>query len=324
MASAVFRGLVELPSNMMVAEDALGHRFEVDLPGVKIAVTVPALPGADPPELFDLVHPDPDITRLVHDDGRAWGYGAFGITPGAPRILASWVKTVALDATVRDADDLDANSASSLGKTFDDWWSRVIAWLELWTPQHLNPDANGPVRTRGRVYDMRLGNPPPNSTGWSTGGRIIMHRSVAAAVSHAMLTEALARAATDEVPPLQWQMLCRARRLVDRRQALLDAAAAAEIALAETIHQRLANASVAAKERIVRDAQGIVGLLGLVEDLDAVDQSDSRRSRVADRLAGPRNDAAHQGVVPTQETLQRALREVQDTLEAYTPAPQPT
>jgi hypothetical protein len=142
-------------------------------------------------------------------------------------------------------------------------------------------------------------------------------------ITSALLSGALLRSAAGEEPTLQWRLLSRAQRLYDHRQAIVEAASAAEIALAESVHRRLGSTtSERARERIIKNANGIVGLVELLHELDG-DTTKSRRNAVADRVAGPRNLAAHRGIAPDLPTLHAALAEVRQLLTKYTPAPSP-
>lgn len=134
--------------------------------------------------------PTPLLVALMaslNGDRGGWGGVAYAEKPGSPRILASKVRAVALEAVLADV-DLDVPMAAMvLGEIFDAWWSDVLTWLELWTPQHLIPDANAPLRSRGHVYDMR--SQPAELTGWSHGGEIRAYRSEQA-VTQAMFSSA--------------------------------------------------------------------------------------------------------------------------------------
>src|SRR4051794_25452424 len=106
------------------------------------------------------------------------------------------------------------------------------------------------------------------------------------------------------------------------RQVLMNAAAAAEVPLAEFVYVKLGSVSERPGERVTRNANGIVGLLQLAEDLDGPVAA-SRRNRISARVSGPRNDAAHRGITPSESGLADALTEVRDLLDRYAPAPTP-
>ena len=65
-----------------------------------------------------------------------------------------------------------------------------------------------------------------------------------------------------------------------------------------------------ALEATIRSANGLVGLLKLVEQIDSTEKS--RWKRVADRLANPRNSCVHRGIEPTREEVQSAIEEASD------------
>jgi hypothetical protein len=136
-----------------------------------------------------------------------------------------------------------------------------------------------------------------------------------------MFSDALARVSREESPAVQWRLLRRAERLalIDGHQAILAAASAAEVCLASAIRGRLQNLPEEAMEQIITNCGGIAGLIDLVEGMDGGVRSES--GAVKDRLAGPRNRAAHRGETPDKDTLQNALEVVRDLLDHYSPAP---
>jgi len=54
-----------------------------------------------------------------------------------------------------------------------------------------------------------------------------------------------------------------------------------------------------------KQANGLVGLLTLLEKIDEVDGAHSLTRRASDQLAGPRNDAAHRGLPPVDANAAR-------------------
>ena len=113
-----------------------------------------------------------------------------------------------------------------------------------------------------------------------------------------------------------------ARVLRDNRRAVIDAATAVEVALAYALRTRLGEMPEDALEATIRSANGLVGLLKLVEQIDSTEKS--RWKRVADRLANPRNSCVHRGIKLTREELQSAIEEAHTLLETYSPLPKLT
>ena len=68
-----------------------------------------------------------------------------------------------------------------------------------------------------------------------------------------------------------------ARVLRDNRRAVIDAATAAEVALAHALRTRLGEMPEDALEATIRSVNGLVGLLKLVEQIDSVGKVDGRR-----------------------------------------------
>jgi glycerol dehydrogenase-like iron-containing ADH family enzyme len=110
--------------------------------------------------------------------------------------------------------------------------------------------------------------------------------------------------------------------LRDNRRAVIDAATAAEVALAHALRTRLGEMPEDALEATIRSVNGLVGLLKLVEQIDSTEKS--RWKRVADRLANPRNSCVHRGIKLTREEVQSAIEEAHTLLETYSPLPKLT
>lgn len=88
------------------------------------------------------------------------------------------------------------------------------------------------------------------------------------------------------MPDGQEQFL-RANREPDYRVAVIEAATAAEVALAGALDVRLSDVAAATRELILKNANGLVGLLKLLESIDGVTQSERLSKRVADQLNPP-------------------------------------
>lgn len=102
---------------------------------------------------------------------------------------------------------------------------------------------------------------------------------------------------------------------------MIDAGTAAEVGLANAIRVHLNGLPPQAQEVIIQAANGVAGLATLLESLVPAERS--RRSRLIDRVAGPRNAAVHGGATPEPEALAAALAEVRALLDLYSPRPTP-
>jgi hypothetical protein len=105
---------------------------------------------------------------------------------------------------------------------------------------------------------------------------------------------------------------------------VIEVATATEVALTSKLHDRLQAVPSEARDVIVKQANGLVGALTLLEKIDGISRSDSQLERVKDQLAKPRNDAVHRGLKPPDATtLQRAVTTARAVLDRYSPLPQP-
>jgi hypothetical protein len=107
------------------------------------------------------------------------------------------------------------------------------------------------------------------------------------------LQVAFDRAGGGEMPPPEWELYLRSGRRSDLRLRIIDVATAVEVALSRALDRRLSGQPKVARHRITTMANGVVGLIDLLESIDGTQHS--RRNLVAHRIAGPRNLAAHQG-----------------------------
>lgn len=316
MSMRNLEGVIKLPHSVLVDESVLGQQFCFNLKGGEVELWFPALsPGAAESDWHVLGSPLPDAPRLSGiTDG--WGCAGFGKHPDHPRPLASWVNNVAFRASVpADASRKPWDYACDFGEQFDAWLGAAEQWIDLWAPHALCRD-HTVVASRGQFWDSSVD--PEQLTGWSSGSSVIFVRS-ASALNSSTLKSAIRHAAAGDELPTEWLFLLRARQAVDPRTAVIEAATAAEVALAQGLHQRLAELSDEARERIIVDANGLVGLLRLVEDIDSAPESSWKR--VAHRLGNPRNRAVHAGAAPSD--VMSALQESTSILQRYAPLPRP-
>lgn len=316
------KGIIRVPDPVLVGADALGETFTVRVDHMIFAITFPALPDPVPDGYFELVCPvsisDPTAEVFGGATGK-WGRSVFERGADGTRPLASLVWMVATEVTVDDRNAREATSARQAGDNFDRLWRDALAWLEVWTPQHLLPDRNSPPTSRGRVVATSASG-QESVTDWGYRDTLRSYSSHHA-VTRAMIRSALERSARDEQLPLEWKLLTRATRMRDRRLALLNVAAAAEVTLSGAIDRELGHLSPGAKERIVNAANGTAGLAQLAHALLPALSGPSQR-RLVDRVARPRNLAAHQGIAPTVEVLTDAVNTVGELLAVYSPMPE--
>lgn len=313
-------GIVELPRPLFADEDVLGQRFSFRLADGEVEIWFPALPPDAPTaDWYHLENPLPDADRLSQIVGDGWGRANFQKPADRPRIrLASTATTVAFRAVVDPEESRKPwDYAHDFGHQFDARWDLVEQWIELWAPGALlRPAAPAGLRSTGHLWDSSTD--PEQLTGWSPGlsVSVVVSRR---ALDSATLTGAMQKASIGQAPPTEWLFLLRAYEATDRRTAVIEAATAAEIALGRSLHDRLGGIAEEAREMIVVQANGLIGMLRVIEHIDGLPQSSWRR--VADRLANPRNRAVHAGVVPSDAAS--ALAEARSLVERFSPLPLP-
>ncbi|WP_433020073.1 hypothetical protein [Kribbella sp. CA-294648] len=320
-------GVIDLPREILVASEALGQSVQGHTGLDAFTLFLPSL--ADPfagnwmylnPPYFD----DHEVLGLLGQ--RTWGRPS---SPERMMVLGpSWVHSVVvrIDAEPlgRQSDGLAAEAAGTadaFGQRFAVWYGRFAAWLEIWTPQRLMSNPSGEPKLRGRVF-FRI-DENVQLTGWGEAFGPVELYHARDAVTLKVLRAAAAKASLGASPPLEWQLLIRALRYDDdRRQSVIDAASAAEVAMAQAARAKLGSVPDKAIEAIIQSANGVAGMVELLEAIDEA-TGKSWRSRVAARLAGPRNDAAHRGLTPSHETTTEAIAQAIDLVNKYSPRPNP-
>ena len=141
------------------------------------------------------------------------------------------------------------------------------------------------------------------------------------------LTDGIRRASENEGLPIAHQMLQTgwdAAIAGDLRRAVIDSGTAAEVSLASSVAAELSTRGLAisASERIIQQANGVVGLVDLYESLGG--NLPVSRRKVMDQLAKPRNDAAHGGQAPDKTGVENAMTVATSIVRTATPLPLPT
>jgi hypothetical protein len=197
----------------------------------------------------------------------------------------------------------------------------VAGWLSVWTGQALWRERGPASESRGIVWGAD--GPQSELTGWSPAFEMAYVYGSRAAATAKLIGAAVELVSRGRNVPLEWRLKLRSETASDPRQALIDAATAAEVALSRGLRSRLSKLSAEALEGIIVGANGAVGMVKLIEALDGVDASNTRWKRFANRVANPRNLAVHEGRTPDHSTLSNARHEVVQLLREYSPIPAP-
>lgn len=324
-------GVVRLPPEL-IAEESLGQTFAGRVSGSAFELTYPRLPDPKPDDvvlgLQSPYHVEQFVSDAIASGVGGWGQTAFlkGVN-GQRRSLASWVNYCAL----RIREDVGGpkvpfyDLADQFGRRFNEWYACALDWVDLWRGIVFSRNADWSVGTQGYLREVEISY-PGGLTGWGGDGflptvHILPSKS---AIRRHVLMGAFGKATANESPPAEWVLYLRSHRASDARIAVIEAATATEVGLARALAGRLVYISARARQTVAKQANGLVGLLTLIESIDGVAKSDSLAERVKDQMAGPRNNAVHRGTVPEGTTVaQKALATAKAVLERYSPLPRP-
>jgi hypothetical protein len=201
-----------------------------------------------------------------------------------------------------------------------EWITTFRAWIRLWTRAPQVPiirSLHPAVRVAYRMDDTwRRFHLPGESRVYIFGTTL---------ASSQMIDAAAAAASARIEPQPEQSMLARAGDHYlnqDTRRAVIDSCTAAEMALGRAVRNHLLARSVdkSVIDSILKRANGIVEVFRL--HMVAADSAISLK-KVIDQLAGPRNDAAHDGLAPSTLVAKKALETAGQMLHEVSPLEDP-
>lgn len=315
-------GMIELSTPLHVHPDVLGTQVPVIIGGDKGKIGIPSASVADvsPSPQFISLQPAvlgpralPDITLSAKLDG-SWGYISAG---------HAFIDALRIRIPIGDVEGSVPEQMQELGRKFDAWYSLVRDWVSAWSGQVRYREFNrGESRSRiyatikvdgtGRLYGSGI-----------TAGHIIMGEAIA---TREQVEAGFYCASKGLKIPLQHNLLQRAMSDSsngDPRQSVINACAAAEVSLSIAVRTALNSANVTEEttERILKRTSGVVEIFRLF--IVAGGQAAISDNQVIDQLARPRNEAAHDGISPSSNDLQRAINTARELVEAAAPLPDP-
>ena len=207
---------------------------------------------------------------------------------------------------------------------FNNWGKTASEWLELWTQQIVRFERRGAFgygRLRflkedgGSGLERKWAEPVFDRRLWGQGQTTFK----GAPAELAIVENAFKLASEGTRAPVEWVTLLNARRALDNRLAVIEAATAAEIAMSQAIESRLSRIQPEAVSRIIMSANGAAGLVKLLDALDG--RAGVSRNRVLSLLAEPRNHAVHKGANPSSDVVDKAIKTSFDLLQEFSPLP---
>jgi hypothetical protein len=324
MANRTFSGSVELSAPVLLTADCLGETIQGRIASTSFTLTFPTPSGEGSPLK------DPDFHEpywLEQDDGtpRFWGLD-FGETGCLVRGVAAVVETqeVPLDCP---SDVAAGYVRDDFGRAFSKWLDDVSTYLELWAGQaavaaYASRVAGPQFHLFDHANDTGVSMQPDAAAIVAHGGHLGDFRPVR--ISDWRSAAGLVSAGTP--PDRAWSLFRRACRFAqdDPRAAAIDACAAAEIAVGKRVTDTLYGHPDEAKDLIIQNTGGLIGLVALADRLFGKPDKLFRRPDYSNQLAKVRNSAAHKGTIPSPDAVDDALRSAKWLLNHYLPLPEPT
>lgn len=296
-----------VPDGLVVGPDAMGVDYATCIDGISVHILLPNLSSDATVRAIDRKVIAPEFGFLPASD-KEWGF----VTSGH---LSSLIESVGL----RFEGDGDEAALAELGRridaAFDDWWSLTAGWIDCYT--ELDMLSHGD-RSMKMGMKLRFELPTGKVLSWMTTSTASLPRPIMIP-DRQDLQRCFALAGTGTALPDMWAHLREARSWSEGeqyRRAVIDAATAAEIALAE--HARGLTGGGAMVEAALNICHGLGDLIDLVEPMAPAGSLPSRK-KVKDQLARVRNEAVHAGISPDPTQTDRALTVATNLVEAALP-----
>ena len=317
-----FSGSVMLPIGLVVKLDCLGQRILGKVDDESFTLTFPRS-GSD---VGNLQPPEFHESQWLNDDDdnpRFWGLSNPEVGAAFVTGMAIWVNTT----TVPDKTSADVTAAYAqemFPTVFARWMGRVSTLLELWAGQGVQRFLGS--KSEGSVVQLFDHNTDTPYTAEAAENAIA---GIAAKVGFRYLSLAdfrLAAKLVSDGDPLDvaWQIFNRAQKLVrtEPRFAVIEACTAVEVAVGRRVADSLFGYPAEAREQILTNAGGLVGLIKLQDKLYPRDKN-RKRPNFSNSLAELRNKVAHAGKLPNTEEVIAALNAARLLLDEVCPLPAP-
>ena len=308
-----YQGVMRLPGKgLLVTQDALGGVYDCALPlgGAIFAVHLPR-PSATPDVSSEFESP------LAFTDGDHYGgWGAITMTHQHALIHSVWLDMRILLAKFLEGDEY-------LQPQLDTWFTTALRWVEVWSRQsvQLARDTTADLQIDGNLRSAEPRSDEPVIFFWPRDQSDFAVPDADVVATPAQLQVAFSRASAGEQLPAEWVALTHARRSINNRLAVIEAATAAEMAMAGAVKRYLPGVPPEGITKIIRGANGSAGLVKLLDALAGRNPGETSRNRVNSQLAEPRNLAIHSGIEPTKERAQAAIATATDLLNEFSPLP---
>jgi hypothetical protein len=305
-----YAGIASFPWSLPVDVDALGLVEHVTIGGHKVTMKLPTL-GDDvllraPTDHRGRPLP-PQILKAF--DGQ-WGYR--GSERSCYVALASASLLLYPQEKMHDSEEFN-----SLSDSFFSWFKAVQEWAAAWS--------GTPLGNFDNSHNSALH--IPSGKEYLTASPVLMRTLFIEKqpLSRVQLSAALRHASHGEHLPLEHRMLLSAKDAQldgDLRRAVIDAATAAEVALALYVADNLEARGLEREfiDEMIKDVNGVVNLHALCMRLGG--KPVISKGKLTQELANVRNLAAHGGQTPTPQETAVAREHAATIVRALRPLPQ--
>jgi hypothetical protein len=308
---AAFLGLVRPATIGGVAVDIVLPDFEPDCDGYPFGPKLDARASADWVGHFDTRDPEEE---------RKWPFGSVTQTRRAESGKEE-EDTIEAFLTGRllalPTAEITLADARSLKRAADDWTRLVETWLEVVSRQDLHEKFIVEHRSgRTALVWIDRGNNPRGSLLGDEGG-FTLNFGKALAITPDDWERILTKASEGVDPPEAHLFIRDARQALNdgnHRRAVLDAATAAEISLAELRDKAVQGADSGLAVYIEKKVKQIERLAGFLRAV-----GETLPENITEDIARPRNDAIHRGHDPSEEIAAKALLKAEEIVELATP-----
>lgn len=309
----------ELPHTIGVSYLTLGTDFVTEVNDMQMILR---FPRSEQTRQWPMLVP-PTFAHVFDDDGFSqilgrvqWG-SETGTSGDAPESKAAWVSAIGL--AVDAAPGTEQETANKLLDAIDGLWPTVCDWIEVVTRQiHSAP---GKTLILGPHHPVWFKKGDEVKRLYRRGDRVVeMPRTsgpdAPVALTIDWIAAVLGHAKTGP-PPTEW-LLIRDARLAhhtgSRRVAVIDAATAAELAIAKMVRDEVAGVPDNVVELLLKGHRMLHASSQLLKNLGGT-LPDSTQNL----LIEPRNAAAHRGQVPSVKESYDALMLATEIVEAAYP-----
>ncbi|MFC9420045.1 hypothetical protein, partial [Bacillus mobilis] len=248
-----------------------------------------------------------------------WGEVQFDAAPSEGQPKGALVSQVALKVCPEPEAGKGLVLARNVAPQINEWFGRAVVWMELWTSTNLTSEEGVEPTT---MWSIQFHDPLDSSVATWFPQERLNYFPPEVAISKVILESAFSRATGAVHPSDAWVLFLSASKSEDPRLAVIEVGTAVEVALSRAIHDRLAMLAEGARNQVIIDAGGVVGLVRILEKLDG-DVPKSLVKRTMDQLASPRNQAVHAAKEPSKDVLQKAFQTAVELLTKYDPLPAP-